>query len=114
MNCERCGIEVSLEAMLTREARGNNDKRCSDCRVKPAKQIRSDYGICRPWRGEVDEDLNPIDNKLKPYMPGVRLCGHKDCVNPAHIMSTLEAERIDISYRTHQPLDIKTVMREMA
>jgi len=114
MNCPRCGIEVSLEIMMTRERRGNPDKNCSDCRMKPSKAIRSELGMCRPWTGAVDEDLNPIDNKLRLYLPGIRLCGFKDCVNSSHIISTLEAERNDISYRTGQPLEIKTVMKELA
>lgn len=58
---------------------------------------------CTPWQGEFDFDtMQPLDDKGRPYMPGMRKCGHADCVNSAHVLTfeKLEAERLDISYRT--------------
>jgi hypothetical protein len=117
MNCERCGMGVSESAIERRKARGTYDGLCSDCRVGPANEIKYNGTICRPWRGEVDEDLNPIDGKLRLYLPGVRTCGHKDCVNKEHIEaapSVLELERNDISYRTGRPSLRSDYLRELS
>ncbi len=40
--------------------------------------------VCLAWRGDFDEADNPIHNG-KLFMPGVRNCGHRDCINPEHI-----------------------------
>lgn len=36
--------------------------------------------------GEVDDDFNPMTKEGKLYLPGLRTCGHKDCVRKAHIV----------------------------
>ena len=82
-----------------------------------ANEIKYDGKVCRPWRGEVDEDFNPIDRNLKLYLPGIRVCGHKDCVNKDHIIkapSNLELERNDISYRTGRLAELQDYMRELS
>jgi hypothetical protein len=117
MNCTRCGIEIDEKTIERRKARGTQDFRCSDCRLQQLNEINYNGTICRPWRGEVDEDLNPIDRKLKPYLPGIRLCGHKDCVNKNHIISEiepLERERNSISYRTGREAYLKDFIRELS
>jgi hypothetical protein len=44
--------------------------------------------VCLAWRGDFDENDNPMhDGKL--FMPGVRECGHRDCINPEHIKKGL-------------------------
>jgi hypothetical protein len=35
----------------------------------------------------LDQELNPVDDDGVLVHPGERVCGHKDCVNPAHIVS---------------------------
>jgi hypothetical protein len=110
-------MEVSEAAVERRKARGTYDGKCSDCRNGMANEIKYDGKVCRPWRGEVDEDFNPIDRNLKLYLPGVRVCGHKDCVNKDHIIkasSDLELERNDISYRTGTRSEIKDFLKESA
>jgi hypothetical protein len=117
MDCNRCGIEVSDGAVERRKARGTFDGRCQDCRGHRSTEVKYDGEPCRPWRGEVDEDLNPIDRNLKPYLPGVRTCGHKDCVNKQHIikpLSDLELERLDISYRTGKKPNWEELYKESA
>jgi hypothetical protein len=117
MNCNRCGIEISESAVERRKARGTFDGRCHDCRGHTAHEVKYNGEPCRPWRGEVDEDFNPIDKNLKLYLPGVRTCGHKDCVNKQHIISPfniLELERNDISYRTGEPSTAEHFLREIA
>jgi len=112
MNCLRCGIGIEPLLSQRRAERGNDDHLCRDCRMRPAREIKHNKTICRPWQGQVDDSFNPIDEKGKLYLPGARSCGFKDCVNRSHIIDPLEAERIDISYRTKESLDIKKVIRE--
>lgn len=117
MRCSRCGIDLSEETLKARAARGNFDDRCSDCRVGRAMEIKYNGEVCRPWRGEVDDELNPIDSKLRPYLPGHRTCGHRDCVSKDHIIplpQDLEMERNDISYRTKRLSVLQDYMRELA
>jgi hypothetical protein len=118
MGCNRCGIDISDSAVERRIARGTYDGRCPDCRIsKPQYQIKYDGDICQPWRGRVDEDLNPIDEKLRLYLPGVRSCGHKDCVNRQHVIkpvSDLDIERLDISYRTGKKMNWEDLYKESA
>jgi hypothetical protein len=119
MNCERCGIEIDERTIERRRRRGQEDQRCSDCRVQHLYEIKYNGSICRPWSGEVDEDLNPIDAKLRPYLPGIRTCGHKDCVTKDHIVSppkerNVELERFDTSYRTGRLAELQDYMRELS
>jgi hypothetical protein len=117
MNCSRCGIAISEKAVEKRKMRGTFDGKCQDCRLNQLHEIKYDGSICRPWRGEVDEDLNPIDRKLRLYLPGVRVCGHKDCVNKEHVIAPLydlELERNDISYRTGKPSSLEDFYKETA
>lgn len=117
MECERCGMSVTAATIERRKARGTYDGMCSDCRSGRANEIKYEGMVCRPWRGEVDEDFNPIDAKLKLYLPGLRTCGHKDCVNKEHIVRTpqpLELERNDISYRTGRLSQLQDYMRELS
>jgi hypothetical protein len=60
---------------------------CSSCRARPARIIRSAYGVCRPHHGEFDDDNNPLDDNLNLYRPGKRLCGYRDCIEVTHIDS---------------------------
>lgn len=120
MNCSRCGISISEAAIERRKARGTFDGRCQDCRGHKSNELKYDGEVCRPWRGEVDEELNPIDRKLRLYLPGVRTCGHRDCVSKQHIIPptpkdfSLELERNDLSYRTGRRSELKDFLREIA
>jgi hypothetical protein len=117
MSCNRCGIEISEQAIERRIARGTYDGLCVDCRAKPLIEIKYNGEPCRPWRGRVDEDFNPIDEKLRLYLPGTRSCGHKDCVNRQHVIppiTDLELERLDISYRTGQKTEWEDFYKETA
>jgi hypothetical protein len=44
---------------------------------------------CIPFQGALDPEMNPIDDQGALVHPGERVCGHKDCVNPAHIVSDI-------------------------
>lgn len=113
MDCERCGIYIEETVIAKRVGRAIYDKRCRDCRAKPAREVKYNSQICRPWWGELDENFNPIDKKLNLYLPGPRSCGHKDCVNKNHILPDPELERIDISYRTGSKSTMESVMKEL-
>ncbi len=78
--CVRCG-QVSFVALDKRERK---DGLCFSCRMRPAKTISYGFGKpCKPWGGEFDGDDNPIvDGEL--FMIGLRICGHKDCVEVEH------------------------------
>ena len=117
MNCSRCGMEISEGSVERRKARGTYDGRCTDCRGHVSREVKYNGEPCRPWVGEVDEELNPIDGKLRLYLPGARTCGHKDCVNKKHIIQidySLELERNDISYRTGTRSRMKDFLKESA
>lgn len=32
-----------------------------------------------------DDEVTPVDDDGVPVLPGVRMCGHTDCVNPDHV-----------------------------
>ena len=105
MICDRCGQEMDAMAYYKRLQRGTANGQCSDCNAKPSKEIKYNKEKCRPWIGEVDDDFNP-------YLPGIRKCEHKDCVNPKHIIRDIEHERLDISYRTGKPFDLLELLKE--
>jgi hypothetical protein len=78
--CVRCG-QVSFVPL---DKRKRKDGLCFSCRMRPAKTISYGFGKpCKPWGGEFDRDDNPLlDGEL--FMPGERICGHKDCVEVEH------------------------------
>jgi len=81
LTCRRCGFTEFVPA----DKRRRKDELCADCRRRPAKTIN--YGLaksCIPWSGEFDQDDNPIEwGHL--FMPGNRVCGHRDCCEPSHV-----------------------------
>lgn len=97
--CLICGNSWSIH-----EQRENKQIYCRMCR---SHESSIDYGHddpCLPWRGDFDEDDNPIKFG-KTHLPGNRLCGHRDCVQKSHIQTVMpwqlaEAERLDLGYRT--------------
>ncbi len=111
MNCDRCGIYIDPTIIIKREARGSNNRNCSDCNAKPTKKLATK---CQPWSGELDDDWNPIDAYGRLQKPGIRTCGHKDCMNRNHIIPDIEVERFDISYRTGVKANWQNIMKEIA
>ena len=83
MICQRCGIEYPVYIAKKRQERDIDDTTCSDCYILDAPLV-AEYKGCRPWHGEVDDDFRPMKNG-KLWKPGVRKCGHADCVKAAHI-----------------------------
>jgi hypothetical protein len=93
---------ICNETWSVHEGRENKQIFCRMCR---SHESAIDYGHddpCLPWRGNFDADDNPIKGTTL-YLPGNRICGHRDCVQDSHIASVqpwqaLEAERNDRSY----------------
>lgn len=87
VQCSRCGADAfSMEAWIKRQERGSQ-KLCADCERKPILQLkpRTDVeGMCRIWHGEFDWDDYPLDSHGKRFTGDLALCGHRDCVRPAH------------------------------
>ena len=83
VECCRCGFKWVVNA----EKRGRRDLKCISCRVKPAVTIQYGKLRCAPHQGLLDNNLNPINSNGELVLPGFRLCEHKDCVNPAHIVA---------------------------
>lgn len=71
------------------DKRKRNEVLCVSCRARPARSIRYGSDRCIPWQGSFticDEPL--LHGEL--FLPGLRLCGHSDCVNPVHIKTVVE------------------------
>lgn len=86
--CWRCGIHGF-------SAEPREDRTCSSCRLvlsEPNQDGRIRYYdengvvvICKTWLGDYDRFDRPMrDGEL--YKPGVRTCGHSDCVVDGHIV----------------------------
>lgn len=121
MICRTCGYNDTSNAMEKRVERGGSQE-CASCTAKPAVTIKSAYGVCRPWRGDFDDNDNPLDTKGRLYRPGIRLCGNRDCVARNHIdgnqvtlaqVEELEAERHSIAYRTGVRLTYKQLLAKV-
>lgn len=77
--CARCGIDRDL---LPKRS-GRKDY-CRGCRIKVEHIIRYGKDVCMAWRGDFDQYDNPVHNGAL-FLPGIRTCGHRDCINPEHI-----------------------------
>lgn len=83
--CKRCGFTEFVPA----DKRKRADSLCADCRRRPAKTIN--YGLdrpCKPHNGAFDYDDNPMEFGTL-LLPGNRLCKHRDCVEPSHVVRKL-------------------------
>jgi hypothetical protein len=59
---------------------------CESCRVTKATTIQNGNLRCLPWHGSFDYDMiTPIDDDGQPVLPGLRVCGNIDCVQPLHV-----------------------------
>jgi hypothetical protein len=88
---------------------------CQTCRRKEKK---IDYGHaqpCKPWQGDFDDSDNPLKNG-RLYLPGERVCGHRDCVEKKHIKPTAEqliAEQFSVYYRTGEKRNYKQLIAQI-
>jgi len=83
--CERCGYDFEYPSNYTAGNRTFDGSLCVSCKAKPKVQVRYGDDYCTPWHGDYDLDDNPIkDGKL--WKPGIRTCGHTDCVRASHVI----------------------------
>ena len=79
IQCERCGFEWELSSSRQKTIL------CASCRAKKVQTVHTKKGKCIPWSGYfAADDVTPIHEDGSLVMPGVRRCGHNDCVNPSH------------------------------
>lgn len=81
VTCVRCGMtfEVNRKRKKLRMF-------CESCRVTKATTIQNGDSKCLPWHGGFGYDmLTPIDEDGEPVLPGTRICGNIDCVQPLHV-----------------------------
>lgn len=90
--CDRCGQPVCRRVISKRLTRkSETPKRCFACLAKPVVRIAYQHPVlgeiwCNPYEGNLNDDLYPVDDLGELYLPGERICGHKDCVNSNHIV----------------------------
>lgn len=90
--CVRCGLKQRSDKIA-------KSRMCTDCRTvenTPAKQRETSREVpsrtvglekpCLAWLRAFDDDDNPILPDGSYVAPGARLCGHRDCVEPTHIV----------------------------
>lgn len=83
--CDRCGLQFTFHARYLYRDEYNPDL-CRGCKARPLDKVQFGNDYCVPWHGDYDPEDNPLlDGAL--YRPGVRTCGHRDCVRPAHIQA---------------------------
>jgi len=83
VECRRCGFKWNVAA----SKKNDKDLLCRSCRQGKQKVIQYGDLRCEPHLGKVNDDLDPLDDNGELFMPGVRLCGHRDCVNSKHVSS---------------------------
>ncbi len=80
VECVRCGFKWELISNRKPNAH------CQSCRARRVQTVQNVAGKCYPWHGHYAADLvTPISEDGDPVIIGERLCGNRDCVNPAHI-----------------------------
>ena len=90
--CVQCGQEIVASTWSKRKSRGHERwDYCRDCTATPVRAVTINHPVlgsitCYPFSGDLDDDWNPVDAEGEPYLPGVRMCGNKDCVNRHHII----------------------------
>jgi hypothetical protein len=79
--CRRCGMRWESSTQ-----RKTDTPFCASCRAKRHKIVRYGERVCIPHHGEYDEEDNPMESGIL-VLPGIRICGHKDCVNIDHVIT---------------------------
>lgn len=83
--CYRCGTSWVINKRKKRKDR----PLCRSCKATKAISIQTGDFRCVPWHGLFAEDLaTPLYEDGTEVLPGVRICGNKDCVQPTHIEET--------------------------
>jgi hypothetical protein len=86
MECLRCGIE-DFGAGISRRVNRGDEQHCAACVAQPKTRVMYQGEMCHPWTGLHDEFDNPVTASKQLFMPGVRTCGHRDCVRASHVIA---------------------------
>ena len=115
--CIWCGQWITKDAYFKRVERKRNDpnvcKDCTDVRksngLQKYKSKRTDHpelGViwCYIWSGELNDEWYPIDDNGRLYMPGLRVCGYKDCVAEQHVIppKVMEVSDLELILGMHE------------
>lgn len=85
MVCVRCGIVEDSIRMQKRKDR-KIELLCRSCVLKPAKTVQTAFGRCIPWKGDFTAQDEPLNKDGSKFLPGVRACKNRDCVNREHLV----------------------------
>ena len=107
--CVWCGHWITKDAFQKRIERKRDDPNvCKDCRdvrrsagLAKYKKVSSKHPElgsinCYIWDGELNDDWCPIDSDGKLFMPGVRICGFKDCISGQHVIPPKKPQVSDV------------------
>lgn len=79
--CYRCGFSWDVT-----KKRSKDRVLCTDCRTRRSVTVTNGEYKCNPWHGRFSFDMvTPVDENGDPFLPGERICGNFDCVQPTHI-----------------------------
>jgi hypothetical protein len=79
--CAVCGHRWEIPGK-----RPNFKVKCDSCKAVREERIQYGESYCLPWGGDFDQYNRPmIDGHL--YLPGLRTCGHLDCVLVSHVVA---------------------------
>ena len=81
--CIRCGFQWNVSK--SRLAQGQRFF-CKSCRSAKRFTVENGAFICVPHQGQFGEDLVTPYKDGEPYLPGVRICGKQDRVEPLHCL----------------------------
>lgn len=77
--CGRCGFRWEIAGKSVKLG-----QRCESCKAVATKNVQYSDKTCIAWDGDFDDNDRPMQDG-KYFLPGVRLCKHRDCVNLEHI-----------------------------
>lgn len=91
--CRRCGLKhtsgkphASGECESCRDAENVPEPKKNRRYKAVASRVPGLKSKCNVWLGDYDDDENPITPEGDLVMPGGRVCGHRDCIAPSHLI----------------------------
>lgn len=95
--CDQCGQRVTYNVWSPSKRRGkDNWGLCRDCKNIQQDSVAYTHPVlglikCFPYKGQVDDLWRPLKPDGELFKPGVRMCGHSDCVNSHHVVQDVSA-----------------------
>ena len=83
--CDRCGSLCLSEWAYSKALERGRTPLCPDCQqVNRLYRVQYDDDYCVPHQGLFDKFDNPVTDQGVRVFADDALCGHRDCVKPAH------------------------------